>query len=88
MTIDDFRSAGTASTTLNCSTYSTVFPGHSHSIISSNHNALNSGRELFLRVVKNRLPVRQKFALLNSNRNFTESESMRFGDYRHRSFDP
>lgn len=51
---------------------------HSHSILLSDHNALNSEGNFFYMRRSTVFPVRQKFALFNSNGNFADSESARF----------
>lgn len=48
---------------------------HSHSIVRSDDNTLNTKRKTFLFTPKNRRSIRQKFALLISNRNFCASKS-------------
>jgi hypothetical protein len=51
---------------------------HSHSIVLSHGNALIFQRKFFLRTAKTHFPIRQKFALLNSKENFSDSEIPRF----------
>jgi hypothetical protein len=50
--------------------YSVVLPLHSHSIISSDRNALNSVHKFFLDTMKNRLPDPSEICVLESKAKF------------------
>jgi hypothetical protein len=51
---------------------------HSHSMVLSDHNALTWQNKFFPRPIKNRLPIRRKFALLNSREDFADRRFSRF----------
>ena len=52
---------------------------HSHSIVLSDRNALNSKRKIFFCTRRRTVsPIRHKFPLLNSKEIFADSESARF----------